>query len=925
MKNLKRFLSGFLAAVTLSTALVTGISAKSYGDVAPTDRYAEQIEILSDIGVVVGTSESEFSPNAKVTREQMALLLFRLMIGKDTAGTLNTTAFTDLYDPTYSGAISWANASGYIIGTSASTFSPTAGISLQDAMTMLVRALGHSSIQMNGGYPWTYIDSAVKLGLDDGIEDLSYTKELTRAEVAAILYNALTAEYLIPRTASNGMTFYESTTIIERVFGYEIDESVIVATNDYALEGVDTVTKDGFVTVHTPDGLITVRFDELSLKGEPEEHLGKSFRLVYKRDDKSKLVSVLGCTETGKTEAAGVIGFGKDNAHVEIGGVKYQVVETLSDELATNANELLVYAYTDGDTLEQITTNAALSELTGAFDAKLIFDDKASGVADRLIIKPFAYGKYTVSGGKVNLAGGMKEDDLTIVNPKKAESGDHVLFYFNESKKLLELAAVLPVTDAGKVTRLSTESVTIGGVRYKLGNEKLGISAESLYGQLTVGETVHAVVFGDQLLALEATSVSIGAASKYLIAQTDVTPVFENGKFCYVMKAIIDGKVETIFTEETSVTVGEVYRYTVDEDGMYTLIAKKTADGAIVSGDKEFVQSNQKNDEIAFVIGSADGTTIDKSAAHYTISAGSADSMTSTGADESSIRFITDKDTVIIVLTDGVVKMHKGVYTSIITVNDGASVTAIFDNEVGAVETLRFMFVSDGVLGGQITTETSVKVLEHTGIEYVDDRALHTYLAFDFASGKVVEMHSASDSLIAGTNYLTDADGLITTTEASVASGIVTGFAGSTVTIGDTTYTAADGLKPVVLGEDGTVSGTTVSAALMQKVEFLAEDGKITAIVVIGSASFEAAHEAGIITVSSSDELGNADSVKVLSLSKKVQNADIVVDISGADTAMTGGSGFGFTVDLGSALEAGEYAIVFSVSGVQFKCEFTVA
>ena len=40
---------------------------------------------------------------------------------------------------------------------------------------------------------------------------------------------------------------------------------------------------------------------------------------------------------------------------------------------------------------------------------------------------------------------------------------------------------------------------------------------------------------------------------------------------------------------------------------------------------------------------------------------------------------------------------------------------------------------------------------------------------------------------------------------------------------------------------------------------------------------------------------------------------------------MTDGEGFGFTVDLGSALEAGEYAIIFSVSGVEFKCEFTVA
>ncbi|MBQ2765603.1 MAG: S-layer homology domain-containing protein, partial [Clostridia bacterium] len=102
MKNLKRFISGSLATLMIVASMVTGASAKSYDDVTSTDRYAEQIEILSDIGVIKGTSENEFSPEEKVTREQMALLLFRLMLGKESAGTLNTTAFTDLYDDTYS-------------------------------------------------------------------------------------------------------------------------------------------------------------------------------------------------------------------------------------------------------------------------------------------------------------------------------------------------------------------------------------------------------------------------------------------------------------------------------------------------------------------------------------------------------------------------------------------------------------------------------------------------------------------------------------------------------------------------------------------------------------------------------------------------------------------------------------------------------
>lgn len=924
MKKSVRFISGALAALMIAASLVTGAFAKSYEDVKPSDRYAEQIEILSDIGVVKGTSENEFSPDQKVTREQMALLLFRLMIGKDSAGKINTSAFTDLYDDTYSGAISWASASGYIIGTTPTTFEPTRGITLQDAMTMIVRALGQSSAVMNSGYPWTFIDTAVKLGLDGGIEDLSYTKELTRAEVAAILYNALTAEYLIPRTASNGAIVYESTTIIERVFGYEIDESVIVATNKYALAGVDTVTKTGFVTVHTEDGLITVSYDQLGLTGAAEEHIGKSFRLVYKHDVKTKLVDVLGCTETGRTEPAKVITVGQNSAHIEIGGVKYQVVETLSDALSTNANELIVYAYGPTGTLTKVTSNARLSALLGAFDATLIFDDKNSSIADRLIIKSYSFGKYTVKDGKVDIAGGMKDSELTTVNPHSAKSGDYVLYFFNSANKTLEIAAVLPVSEAGKITRLTATSVTIGNATYELGNEKLGVSAESLHRVLNIGETVHAVTLGNQLLAITETEVAIGAPSKYLIAQSATTPIFTDGTFGYVFEALIDGVKTTVFTEERTVVPGTVYRYTVDDEGAYILIPRKLSGGVIISGDNEFVQSNAKNDEIAFAIDSADTTTIDKLPAHYVISAGSADSMSSTGADESQIKFTTDANTVIVVITDGTVKVHKGVCKSEFTVNDGASVTAIFDDESGSVETLRFMFISNGEIGGEITTETSVKILAINGVEYINGSVYAIYSVLDLSTGKIGEMYSKTTALTVGANYLTDAEGLISSTPASVPSGIVTGFTASTVTIGDTTLMLGTDAKIMRLSADNKISDITIFDAFMGKAEVIMKDGKVSTLIVVDTAKFEASHSAGVITVSALDDLGSTETFEVTSLTK-TGDTDTVVDLSGASSAFVGGGSFAFTVTPASALEAGDYKIVFTVEGVTFEADFTVA
>ncbi|MGN1345194.1 MAG: S-layer homology domain-containing protein, partial [Eubacteriales bacterium] len=284
MNGLKKIMSTSLAALMVA-GCGTITFAKNYDDVASDHKAKTEISILSDIGVIKGTSEGEFSPDDPVTREQMAALLFRLMLGRDDAGRVNTTEFTDLYEPYYNGAISWANAAGYIIGTSRVTFEPRGGITKQDAMTMLVRALGQDSDKMNDNYPWSYINAAIKLGLDRGLENVDYSETLTRAETAMILYNALSAEYLISKTTSNGNVYYESTSIIEEVFGYSMTDAVLVSTNDYSIDG-DTVVKSNYVTMRGTDEngktfYMTVPYDQMNLEGNANSHLGEGYRVIY--------------------------------------------------------------------------------------------------------------------------------------------------------------------------------------------------------------------------------------------------------------------------------------------------------------------------------------------------------------------------------------------------------------------------------------------------------------------------------------------------------------------------------------------------------------------------------------------------------------------------------------------------------------------
>lgn len=196
MRKLEKMFVFALAMVMLVGAIVVGASEVKFTDVDEENEYlAKAVELLRQRNITKGTSETTFGTDELVTREQMAAFMYRLMKnGEVTEGGINTTAFTDLEDPTFFFAISWANAQGIIRGTSDTTFNPKGNIILQDAYTMIVRALGYDDGTI--AYPLGYVDIAENIGLHKGLDELytlmlRYTEPLTRGEVAIILYNAV--------------------------------------------------------------------------------------------------------------------------------------------------------------------------------------------------------------------------------------------------------------------------------------------------------------------------------------------------------------------------------------------------------------------------------------------------------------------------------------------------------------------------------------------------------------------------------------------------------------------------------------------------------------------------------------------------------------------------------------------------------------
>jgi len=920
LKSMQKLLCSSLAALMIAGS-GTMVMAKDFSDVDNTSFGATEIDILSDIGVIKGTSDDAFSPEQLVTREQMAALLFRLMLNKDNAGRENTTKFKDLYDSYYHGVISWANASGYILGTSATTFEPTGGITLQDAMAMLVRALGQETKDMNNNYPWSYINAGIKLDLDRGLEDVNYTQTLTRAQTAVLLYNALTSEYLVGKNTTGGNIYYESTSIIEEVFGYSMTEGTLVSTNSYTTMD-KTVVKNGYVTLHCvkDNGIgfhITVPFADMNLQGSANDYIGENFRLIY--EEKNGKINVLSAVEMTKSESFDNAAITEDGKYVVIGDTKYQLVEEYSDILSTNNNELVLFAYDDNGTLEQVETIEELKPLLGFHKITLMYDNGSEN-AHRAILRKFELGRLEIDkNGKINLAGGFNAEELTggFKAPEDVKNGDYVLYFFNEDAKELEIASVLDVI-SGTVRKITANEVKIGDKNYAIGYESAGITASSIRDRFILGGTVNAVIYKEAVVAVSE-SVSNSTNSSYLVILDDAHRVYENGAFRFVVSVSIDGEAKNVYVKNGIAKAGEIYRYTVTGD-TYNLIAPTVENGIIITGKNEFIQHDNKLDEIAFLISSAENTSVVLNNKNYfTLNAGSANAIASVSGMQNA-SFITDKNTVIVINEKGVLKTHKGIYNSTITINDGAAVAVIMDNEAGSTETLRYMYISDGSLGNYTTDAEYVRVLSINGVVLENDKTYFEYTVYNFTNNTVEIKLSESASLEIGEDYRTGKDACITTEKADhIENGFVTGYTGSTLTIDGNTMPLAEKILSIRIGKDHTLENVVPSDLYMTHVEYVVKNGEIVLLIAGNAPEFDASLIGNTINVTPDFTLKNVDKSDLKLTEVKLN--DTVISF---ETMTIAADEEKIMITSAADLEAGEYVLTFKLAGKTYTASIII-
>ena len=167
---------------TFSKIEDTKPSKNGFDDVASSDWFADAVKYVTDKGLMNGTDDNQFSPNASTTRGMLMTVLARYA-GEDTTGGATW----------YEKGMNWAKAKGVSDGTN-----PNANITREQLVTMLYRYAGSPKADgkldsfSDAASISTYAADAMQWAVANGIVNGSNGKlnpqnNATRAEVAAIL------------------------------------------------------------------------------------------------------------------------------------------------------------------------------------------------------------------------------------------------------------------------------------------------------------------------------------------------------------------------------------------------------------------------------------------------------------------------------------------------------------------------------------------------------------------------------------------------------------------------------------------------------------------------------------------------------------------------------------------------------------------
>ncbi len=179
-------------------------AALPFSDVRADDWFYDVVGYVYNAGLMTGTSDDAFSPNVATSRGMIVAILHRL----EGSPTVTTNAFSDVSsDDWYAQAVNWAASEGIVGGFGDGTFAPNAPITREQMASILYRYSDYKGMDVSaradlsrysdnnqiGDWSRDVLSWAVGEGLITGMtsDTIVPQGEATRAQVAAVLQRYL--------------------------------------------------------------------------------------------------------------------------------------------------------------------------------------------------------------------------------------------------------------------------------------------------------------------------------------------------------------------------------------------------------------------------------------------------------------------------------------------------------------------------------------------------------------------------------------------------------------------------------------------------------------------------------------------------------------------------------------------------------------
>ena len=246
----KKVLSLVLCVAMLLSVMVMGTGA------AFTDQdeiqNAEAVDMTSALGIIDGYEDGSFQPAENIERGEAAKMISAMLNGgRDSVQETTESSYNDVLGSVDAWAnkyIEYCTARGIVSGVGGDRFAPASNVTGTQLAKMLLVSLGYDSVkegyQDNAMWSVNVNTDAVAAGLYAGIETIDMSAPLSRDNAAQMIWNALQAKTVVYLTDSTGAIEFQSTTLLDKVYGANTTTGILTDISYNHDTGVYTYTID---------------------------------------------------------------------------------------------------------------------------------------------------------------------------------------------------------------------------------------------------------------------------------------------------------------------------------------------------------------------------------------------------------------------------------------------------------------------------------------------------------------------------------------------------------------------------------------------------------------------------------------------------------------------------------------------------------